>query len=834
MNSNSDKKQSHNELKSDDNSNEQEIKDFEFQGINSQNSEINKDNNDIINTDNKNTETNDEPIYVMTLALEQGKSEKIEIFANSDPSELAYNFCSKNNLDFNALDYLREQITNLLENYTKNENEEDNDNEENNDNKEINEGFSDNNNNDNDKEENIDINIPEIEEIQEDLEFNSTGNYKENTQNKKIKENDNNIELDIDKNDNNNNNNNEKEIELELNDNENKEQNEDINENNNNEMNTEIVEDIDNNLNIVNENINNKEEFEIENNNQSMNKEEDILSNIININNNKRRNYKMNEDIIIGYGEYDNKNKLFNDNSISNNNINNTNNIIPNLEHKEEDNILFKNKNITDQILTNNINNQETKSNTNTNINIIQNEDDENNINIFPSKNDKLGEQEFLEDKTENIKNYKKIKMIKPLKNVYNSEKNINKDMTKLNQNFNKNSNYKLRKLTKLKEEYDKKYSFKPVINDNYKTDLTFNERLNIFNNISKIKKEELKNNLSNLKDKDNGQEYFKPKLISNQNFYHKKVNNSTNNINLNDQENIDIFKKNYLYWKKYNLDKEKLYDKFYENSNGPIFYNKIKSDKIVSEANKKAFINLFNVLDSDQDDLITSVSINLNNVPNNIIKIIEPLLIELKEDNQTLNQEEFIKAMNKLFENISSIDRRHLINEYSNYNLKKNRINLYKNKNIKINNYYKFNNNNINNIFSSRPKTPLYNNCNNIYKNNMFNNNPGCISNLQPNKEKKIVNKNTNKLAEKHYIKMQKMMNNYNNKYNIYSKPTNKNDINKDSFIGNKSRFNNNLLYNKTPNSNYMNFFCNNNSNNKKFTFINDCTFNNYLKNLN
>ena len=43
--------------------------------------------------------------------------------------------------------------------------------------------------------------------------------------------------------------------------------------------------------------------------------------------------------------------------------------------------------------------------------------------------------------------------MIKPLKNVYNSEKNINKDMTKLNQNFNKNSNYKLRKLTKLKEE---------------------------------------------------------------------------------------------------------------------------------------------------------------------------------------------------------------------------------------------------------------------------------------------------------------------------------------------------------------------------------------------
>ena len=109
---------------------------------------------------------------------------------------------------------------------------------------------------------------------------------------------------------------------------------------------------------------------------------------------------------------------------------------------------------------------------------------------------------------------------------------NINNIKTK-NNYFSKNIS--MRKMTKLQEEYDKKYSFKPVINDNYKTDLSFNERLSIFNNISKIKKEELKNNYSNLKDKQSGQDFFKPKLISKQ-FSNSKIKNRSDN---NDSDNI-------------------------------------------------------------------------------------------------------------------------------------------------------------------------------------------------------------------------------------------------------------------------------------------------------
>ena len=115
---------------------------------------------------------------------------------------------------------------------------------------------------------------------------------------------------------------------------------------------------------------------------------------------------------------------------------------------------------------------------------------------------------------------------------------------------------------------------------------------------------------------------------------------------------------------------------------------------------------------------------------------------------------------MNKLFENITFTQRRELINEYNKYNY--------------------------------RSKTPKYN----------------CRTKIK----KKISNKNTNKLAEKHYLKMQNMMDVYNNKY-------------KDK--------NNKASYNKISNSNNKNFF-NYYKNNKKLSYINDCTFNNYLKNLN
>ena len=40
-------------------------------------------------------ELGEEPIYVMTVELEKGKSESIKIYSNSKPEELAFSFCKK-------------------------------------------------------------------------------------------------------------------------------------------------------------------------------------------------------------------------------------------------------------------------------------------------------------------------------------------------------------------------------------------------------------------------------------------------------------------------------------------------------------------------------------------------------------------------------------------------------------------------------------------------------------------------------------------------------------------------------------------------------------------
>ena len=57
----------------------------------------------------------EEPIYVMTVELEKGKSESIKIYSDSKPDELAYDFCKLHNLDFSSLTYLTTQIKKLFE-----------------------------------------------------------------------------------------------------------------------------------------------------------------------------------------------------------------------------------------------------------------------------------------------------------------------------------------------------------------------------------------------------------------------------------------------------------------------------------------------------------------------------------------------------------------------------------------------------------------------------------------------------------------------------------------------------------------------------------------------
>jgi hypothetical protein len=193
-------------------------------------------------------------------------------------------------------------------------------------------------------------------------------------------------------------------------------------------------------------------------------------------------------------------------------------------------------------------------------------------------------------------------------------------------------------------------------------------------------------------------------------------------------EKNIDVFNKNYSYYKKYNLNKNRLEKKYYNNDqylNGKNICSKQHTNKIMNDLYSKIFKSLFNELDSDHDDLITSLTINLNEIPKYILNIIEPILKELKEDEQTLNCEEFILVMKKLFEDTSMLEKQKLINYYQNKN--------------------KFGNNNSYNNMTKRNKTPYHFNLNSYYKYFSSNNNSN-DSRTYSSKDISINNQNENK----------------------------------------------------------------------------------------
>ena len=57
------------------------------------------------------------PFYLMTLEDDKGVFRYIKIYKNSNPSEIAFNFCKQNNLDFNFMKYIKKNIKSIIKNF---------------------------------------------------------------------------------------------------------------------------------------------------------------------------------------------------------------------------------------------------------------------------------------------------------------------------------------------------------------------------------------------------------------------------------------------------------------------------------------------------------------------------------------------------------------------------------------------------------------------------------------------------------------------------------------------------------------------------------------------
>ena len=78
---------------------------------NNNNNEINENNN--INLE----ERKDTQFYLITLEDSNGEHQQIRIFKNSDPSEIAFNFCKDNNLDFKSMKYIQKNIEKIIKQF---------------------------------------------------------------------------------------------------------------------------------------------------------------------------------------------------------------------------------------------------------------------------------------------------------------------------------------------------------------------------------------------------------------------------------------------------------------------------------------------------------------------------------------------------------------------------------------------------------------------------------------------------------------------------------------------------------------------------------------------
>ena len=639
------------------------------------------------NNNNEDKDKNKNPIFILTIELEEGKIAKLEIFSDSNSDNLAKKFCNDNNLDETTFQYLKEKIEFLLQEFQNNKD------------KSIQKYINDINNN-------LNIDNENKEFVIEDNKSDYFNNYINDKNKSNIKENNkSSISKGFDINN----------ITIKKN----------IISKHRAIIRSNTDKKLYKNIKRTPSQTSYKKNQNFEKSSNKSSSQASIITNYL-LDKSKVYNNKKNEKVDIYYNNYATKslNKIILDNNYECSkdtfkNITNRDNIKINEENSFIDNIFqdnekerksrrkssyFKSYISKNESIGKNMTNFDTYSSSKINTeSFITNNvssrtilkgikfNKENPVMLNNKKIYNYGQYLYERNKITKLEKQNEIFEIQRNEEIDEFKLCSFKPKTNIKKNSNIHSKYKDNNSQKmiLNEE---QYNFKPKINNNYNTDLNFEQRQKIFHNLYKKRTEELKNLFQNSKFDEKGNELFKPKIISKQ-YYNK-------------DDNINIFDKNYSYYQKYNYNKMQLIKKFNKNNGvNKKICPKEKTEKILNDAYTKVFTKLFNDLDSDQDNLITSLTINTSDIPKNILKIMEPILKELREDNQTLNCEEFILVMIRLFEDTPLVDRQNLINYYRNkikmdnhslqrsktpnhFELYKNDINL--NNNILLNNSFK------------------------------------------------------------------------------------------------------------------------------------------------
>ena len=278
--------------------------------------------------------------------------------------------------------------------------------------------------------------------------------------------------------------------------------------------------------------------------------------------------------------------------------------------------------------------------------------------------------KKYKEDKIKNLKEqqetqFKKLYTFRPLINhninTEINQENKNHKKTHTTSRFDRLYDYRLsykENKEKLSVKYEEKYSFHPKINSRSCYPLTkfsFNERLKLYSSKSKDVINKLQKSLEKKK---NSKENFN--IILNTEKNHNTLKEKEIKENLSKTK--EGYKKANLYKKKY-IEKDKyLKDKNSEEKNRTNRYRYMSND-IINNKKLKCFKNIFKILDSDDNDgKISNKNINIKNLPKDIRIILDPIFIELQNSNETLSESEFVFVCDKLYESLKYVQKQKLL----------------------------------------------------------------------------------------------------------------------------------------------------------------------------
>jgi hypothetical protein len=115
---------------------------------------------------------------------------------------------------------------------------------------------------------------------------------------------------------------------------------------------------------------------------------------------------------------------------------------------------------------------------------------------------------------------------------------------------------------------------------------------------------------------------------------------------------NSNIYNYLHSFANKYTNNKYKRIEEIEENikKTAETKYATNDSEHLFHKMKIDVFHKIFKLLDNNKDGTLSIYNLDIKRLPNNISKILDPIFRELKEEEETLNEAEFITACDHLY----------------------------------------------------------------------------------------------------------------------------------------------------------------------------------------